>query len=156
MRPVTLLDVNLLMALLTAGHVHHELAHDWFADQRAHGWATCPLTENGFVRIMGQRPRSTILRPDESVAVLRTFTASGHHRFWSDSLSLTAERVFQPAMIKGPRQVTDVYLLGLAKHHGGALATLDESIQLRAVTGATKAHLVVISAAPGESTPGDR
>ena len=124
MTRVALLDVNLLMALLTAGHLHHDLAHDWFADQRALGWATCPLTENGFVRIMGQRPRSVALRPADSLAVLRTFTGSGAHEFWPDTVSLTDERVFEAGMIMGPKQVTDVYLLGLATINDGALATL--------------------------------
>jgi toxin-antitoxin system PIN domain toxin len=148
--------VNLLLALLTAGHLHHDLAHDWFADQRALGWATCPLTENGFVRIMGQRPRSVAFRPADSLAVLRTFTGSGGHEFWPDTVTLRDERVFDAGMIMGPKQVTDVYLLGLATLNDGALATFDQSIPLRAVRHATKANLQVISAAPMESTPGDR
>ena len=104
---------------------------------------------------MGQRPRSAVLRPNESVEVLRSFTGSGSHHFWADSVSLTDERVFEPMMIKGPKQLTDVYLLGLSVANGGALATLDESIHLSAVKGATKAHLQVISAAPMESRSGD-
>lgn len=155
MRPVALLDVNLLLALLTAGHVHHDLAHDWFENQRRHGWATCPLTENGFVRIMGQRPRSRAVRPTESLTVLRTFTRNVGHRFWPDDVSLT-DVIFDSDMIEGPKQVTDVYLLGLAKKNGGALATFDQSIPLAAVKGATKANLVSISAAPEESTSEDR
>jgi uncharacterized protein len=156
MKRVALLDVNLLMALLTAGHVHHDLAHDWFADQRALGWATCPLTENGFVRIMGQRPRSVAFRPTDSLAVLRTFTGSGGHEFWPETVSLTDERAFDAGMIMGPKQVTDVYLLGLATLNGGALATFDQSIPLQAVRSATKANLQVISVDPEEPTSEDR
>ena len=154
---VTLLDVNVLVALFVARHVHHELAHDWFADQRSLGWATCPITENGFVRLMSQPVgTSVVYRPAEALDMLRVFCRSGHHHFWKDSVSLADERVFDPSLIRGHKQITDVYLLGLAKSSGGALATFDRTISLGAVKGATKSHLQVISADPGESTSGDR
>ena len=154
---VTLLDVNVLVALFVARHVHHELAHDWFEDQRTMGWATCPITENGFVRIMSQPVgTSVVYRPAEALDMLRTFCHSGHHHFWPDSVSLRDERVFDPSRIRGHKQITDVYLLGLAKASGGALATFDRNISLGAVKGATKSHLQVISADRAESTPGDR
>ena len=153
---VTLLDVNVLVALFVARHVHHEVAHDWFADQRTLGWATCPVTENGFVRFMCQPVgTSVVYRPVEAVEMLRVFCNSGHHHFWPDSVSLTDARAFDPSLIQGHKQITDVYLLGLAKSAGGALATFDRTISLGAVKGATKANLQVISAAPGESRSGD-
>jgi len=151
---MVLLDVNVLIALFSERHVHHQAAHDWFADAKDDGWATCPLTENGFVRVMRQR------RPTwpvgEFVRLLRQFCNDPNHQFWPDTLSLADPTVFEPAKIEGPQQITDVYLLGLAVKKAAALATLDQSIPLGAVRGASDAHLLVISAAPAESTSGDR
>lgn len=146
-RPVALLDVNLLVALFDADHVHHDLAHDWFADQRAHGWASCPLTENGLVRVLSN-PRYG--SPSGSVATivdrLQAFRASGHHQFWEASVSLADQALFAPSHIRGHAQVTDAYLLGLAWRKGGCLATFDQSISTSAVPGIGRATLQVITA----------
>lgn len=154
---IALLDVNVLVALFLARHIHHELAHDWFDDQASQGWATSPLTENGFLRVMCQ-PSATAMphRPADVAKMLRTLCAGSHHRFWEDSVSLRDEQVFNPSLIRGHKQVTDIYLLGLATTRRGRFATFDRGVQLGAVRGATKANLQVISAAPGESTSGDR
>ena len=145
---VTLLDVSVLVALFDATHVHHENAHDWFEDQRREGWATCPVTENGFVRIStGPAFKNPPYRAVEVVAHFNTLRREGGHHFWPDSISLADEKIFDPAYIGGHKQLTDIYLLGLAKVSGGALATFDRSIQLPAVKGATKANLLVIGAA---------
>jgi toxin-antitoxin system PIN domain toxin len=145
---IALLDVSVLIALFDHTHRNHDAAHDWFDDQRAEGWATCPITENGVVRILAgaafRNPPYRVVELIESLAALR---AVGGHHFWPASLSLSDESVFDPAYIAGHKQLTDVYLLGLAKVSGGALATFDRSIQLRAVKGATKANLQIISAA---------
>jgi toxin-antitoxin system PIN domain toxin len=154
---IALLDVSVLLPLFDATHQHHELAHDWFEDHRRHGWATCPITENGFVRLV-TRP-SFVNPPHRAVDVVPRLTAlrkSGDHKFWPASLSLTDEGVFNLELIQGHKQLTDVYLLGLATANGGALATFDRSVHLRAVKGATKANLVVISVVPEESRSGDR
>jgi toxin-antitoxin system PIN domain toxin len=148
---VALLDVNLLVALFDPDHVHHDLAHDWFHDQRRHGWATCPLTENGLVRVLTNPAYGGMLRrPVEITAHLGSFRAGGHHRFWPDGVSLADARVFDPAFIRGHRQVSDIYLLGLARHARGALATFDRTIPLEAVRGATRAHLLVVAAASAD------
>jgi toxin-antitoxin system PIN domain toxin len=145
---VALLDVNVLVALFDPDHVHHELAHDWFADHRSAGWATCPLTENGFLRVLSNPSYGRdALRPDLLVARLRTFRASGNHVFWTDSVSLSDGRLFNLAMAPGARQVTDVYLLGLARRMRGCLATFDRAIPVRAVIGATRSNLQVIGPA---------
>jgi toxin-antitoxin system PIN domain toxin len=145
---VALLDVNVLVALFDPAHVHHELAHDWFEDHRAQGWATCPLTENGIVRLL-TNPKyvAPAHRPDDIVDRLRAFRGSGHHHFWPDAVSLADARVFNPSFIRGHRQVTDIYLLGLAKHARGCLATFDRTIPLGAVMGASKAIVQVIGPA---------
>jgi uncharacterized protein len=150
---MVLLDVNVLVALFSEGHVHHQVAHDWFADAKGDGWATCPLTENGLVRVMRQRRPTWPVA--EFVRLLGRFCSDRDHQFWPDIVSLADSTVFEPAMIEGPQQITDVYLLAVAVKKGAALATLDQSIPLGAVRGATQANLRVISAAPGESTAED-
>jgi toxin-antitoxin system PIN domain toxin len=143
---VALLDVNVLVALFSPQHTHHEVAHDWFANNQATGWATCSITQNGFVRVLAS-PASDVgtIRPAELVARLRQFCSDKHHVFWPESVSLTDPTIFNPALIRGHRQVSDIYLLGLAKKMGGYLATLDGGIPLGAVVGATRKTIAVIS-----------
>jgi toxin-antitoxin system PIN domain toxin len=142
---VALLDVNVLVALFDPDHVHHELAHDWFGDQRGAGWATCALTENGLVRVLSHaKYGAAISRPEEIVGRLRVFCDSGHHVFWPDAVSLRDRRIFNPSFIRGHRQVSDIYLLGLATKMSGSLATFDRSIPASAVIGASRETLAVI------------
>ena len=142
---VSLLDVNVLVALFFPDHVHHELAHDWFADHRHEGWATCPLTENGLIRVACQQPSDEVLvRPADVIAHLERFCRDKLHRTWTDSVSLTDTTLFAPQFIGGHRQVTDVYLLGLAKKMGGRLATFDRTIPVKAVRGGNEELLHVI------------
>ena len=141
-----LLDVNLLIALFEPDHPHHDVAHDWFADNQKNGWATCALTQNGFVRILANPRQGVALnRVVDLLNHLGQFCASRHHAFWPDSISLTDKKIFSPSLLSGHRQIGDIYLLGLAKKNGGCLATLDGGIPLRAVVGATREHLTVIS-----------
>ena len=148
MSRVALLEVNVLVALFNPVHVHHELAHDWFADNRASGWASCPLTENGFLRVLGNPARGDQMMPiPELVARLRKFCASGHHEFWEDAVSLRDKHLFNAPMARGHRQLTDVYLLGLATRKRGRLVTFDRTIPLMAVIGASRATLEVVSSA---------
>lgn len=147
-RGVALLDVNVLVALFDPAHVHHEIAHDWFADHRKRGWATCPLTENGFLRTA-----STVARAEDLVTVpalaerLGVFLGSGHHMFWPDDISLADERLFDTEKFRGHQQLTDVYLLGLAVRHKGVLATFDRRVPIEAVKGARRESLVVLGPA---------
>lgn len=148
MSRVALLDVNVLVALFDPDHVHHDLAHDWFADEGSAAWATCPTTENGFVRVLSNAAYgATVSRAPDLLARMRRFCASRGHVFWRDSVSLSDQAVFDGSMLAGHRQLTDVYLLGLAHAHGGRLATFDRSIPLRAVKGATARDLAVIAPA---------
>lgn len=141
------MDINVLVALFHAEHVHHELAHDWFADHRRNGWATCPVTENGFVRVAAQLAKGRAgLRPHAIIDHLRRFCQDDHHCFWHDGVSLTDPSVFDQTLIRGHLQVTDVYLLGLARTMDGCLVTFDNTIPLNAVVGATRNQLAVISA----------
>ena len=146
MSGVALLDVNVLVALFFPDHIHHEVVHDWFAQHRTDGWATCAITENGFVRVASQQPTDTgLVRPAEALAHLTRFCADRHHHRWEESLSLTDAKVFAQEFIPSHRMLTDVYLLGLAKVRKGHLATLDRTIPLRAVRGATPAMLQIIA-----------
>ena len=139
-----LLDVNVLVALFDPMHAHHEAAHEWFAENRQLGWATCPLTENGMVRILSNPNypgRMTTI--GDAIARLGTFRESGHHTLWPDSVSLCDE-AFHPAHVQGYRQLTDVYLLALAVKNDGRLATFDRGIPLSSVSGAGGDHMVLI------------
>jgi uncharacterized protein len=143
-----LLDVNVLIALFDADHVHHELSHDWFADNRADGWATCPLTENGFIRIFSNPAYAGgIARPREVAQRLNRFCSSGHHVFWPADISLLDDRLFNQAFPVGHTQLTDVYLLGLAKKMRGSFVTFDQHVPLGAIVDAARDHLVVIAEA---------
>lgn len=142
---VSLLDVNVLVALFFPDHVHHDLAHDWFSDHRHEGWATCPLTENGLIRVACQQPSDELLvRPADVIAGLERFCRDKLHRAWTDVITLTDATLFAPQFISSHRQLTDVYLLGLAKKMGGRLATFDRTIPVKAVRGGTAELLHVI------------
>ncbi len=146
MSRIALLDVNLLLALSNPKHTHHEIAHDWFADNHSDGWATCAVTENGFIRVLSNTAaRAGTFRPAEVVDLLRRFCAAKEHVFWPDAVSLTDNTLFNASVIRGYRQVSDVYLLGLAKKMGGYLATFDAGIPLSAVVGATRNTIAVIA-----------
>jgi hypothetical protein len=144
---VALLDVNVLVALFDPDHVHHEPAHAWFAANRSEGWATCPLTENGLVRILSNISYSGLYEaPSAIVERLKIFCASGGHVFWADGVSLRDGRLFRWKAAVSHGQIKDVYLLGLARQKGGRLATFDRHIPLRAVAGAENGYVEVIPA----------
>jgi hypothetical protein len=145
---VALLDVNVLVALFSVDHIHHEIAHDWFDEQRSLGWATCPITENGFLRLVANPViMPDALRPTQAIDLLRQFRASGHHHFWPDRLSYCDADLFSPGGGLGHRRVTDVYLLALSTQMNGTLATFDQRIPLDAVKGARREHLTLIAPA---------
>lgn len=139
-----LLDVNVLIALLDADHVHHATAHAWLAANIEQGWASCPLTENGCIRIMSQPSYPGALPAAAVAARLRAATAARWHAFWPDAVSLLHEGVVDWNAVLGSRQVTDVYLLALAVQHDARLVSFDRSIPLNSVAGATHTHLVRI------------
>lgn len=127
---VALLDTNLLLALAWPNHVHHAIAHEWFARHQSSGWATCPMTESGFVRVSSNRQVTPEARsPHEAILLLQQIVALPHHEFWTDDVALvTGDRV-DPARIQGHGQVTDAHLLALAMSRAGRLATLDGGIR---------------------------
>jgi toxin-antitoxin system PIN domain toxin len=138
-----LLDVNLLIALFDSTHVHHERAHAWRLAALDQGWATCPLTQNGFLRVVCSRGYHRPLSPADAFAVLGAQMDVAGHEFWPADISLY-DQLFDRSRVLGPKQLTDVYLLGLAVRRNGRLATFDRRIPLRAVRGAEPKHLTVI------------
>jgi uncharacterized protein len=139
-----LLDVNVLIALIDPSHTQHETAHDWFALHGHTAWATCPLTENGVLRIVGHAryPNS----PGTPAAVAPLLTALRKlpgHVFWPDDISLLdAERIDATRLLSSG-QVTDSYLLALACAHGGRLASFDRRLVADTVRGGAQGlHLI--------------
>lgn len=124
---VGLLDVNVLVALGWASHAHHDIARSWIERNKASGWATCPITQNAFVRISSNAAFTPdAVEPSVAIQLLHGLTRAAGHVFWPDDMALT--NLDLSGMIMGHQQVTDVYLLGLAQHHGGRLVTLDQKI----------------------------
>ncbi len=141
-----LLDVNVLIALLDPAHINHDAAHLWFSRNAGQTWATCPITENGLIRILSN-PRYPNLdwMPRDIVRHLQGFLRPDlGHEFWPDNVSLSDESLFQQEFIVSHKQLTDVYLLGLAVKRAGALVTFDQSIPLAAVLGAGKNDMLVL------------
>lgn len=139
-----LLDVNVLIALLDAGHVHHTRATDWLAQELAHGWASCPITQNGCLRIMAQ-PAYPQALPLAAVAVrLAQATAHPAHVFLPDDYSLLDGERLHCQRLLGHRQITDSYLLGLAVRHHCRFVSFDGRVDLGAVPGAGAQHYVTL------------
>lgn len=137
-----LLDVNVLLALLDSDHVDHRRARNWLSQEVHHGWASCAITQNGFVRVISQ-PRYPSPVPVALAAErLARAVATPHHEWWPCDLSLLDERHFDRTRLHGPRQVTDAYLLALAVHHGGRFVSFDARVPLDAVHDAGPEHLV--------------
>lgn len=140
-----MLDVGVLIAMLDSEHVHHAAVTHWFADNSALGWASCPLTQNGCIRILSQ-PAYLNSTPAAQVAdILSEATASPLHEFWPDSFSLLSPAALHWDRLLSSRHLTDVYLLALAVKNGGRLVTLDQGIPIDAVPDAKPDHLMVLS-----------
>ena len=141
-----LLDVNVLVSLFDEDHVFNERAHEWLAANAGRGIATCPHTENGVVRILSHPAYSKVLNlsPARVVGMLSHFTNRQDHEFWPDEISLRDGAIFDVGRLIGHRQVSDVYLLGLAVRRGGRLVTFDDSVGFSVVRGFRPEMLVVI------------
>jgi predicted nucleic acid-binding protein len=143
-------DVNVLIALIDPAHQFHGAAHSWFAGNRGHGWATCPLTENGCVRIMSKAgypyPGLTVSRVRD---VLFEMVQLEGHRFWGDTVS-----ILEPGCCgmdgAGPKNLTDLYLVMLARKFGGCLVTFDKKIPWRRVAGCEAEDVRVLGGVAGD------
>lgn len=142
---IALLDVNVLVALFDPAHSNHDDAHRWFGRNRRRGWATCPTTINGCIRVLSNPAYPTVrATPAEVAGRLRSLCATTDHHFWEDTVSLLDETLFRAPAIAGHQIITDAYLLGLAVRNHGRLATFDRSIPLKAVPAAVPGNVVLI------------
>jgi hypothetical protein len=139
-----LLDVNVLIALLDAAHIGHRRAMQWLRTEIGAGWASCPLTQNGCIRVMSQPAYPGALAAAAVAARLADAARDASHSFWPDDLSLLDDGVVDWGQVLGHRQVTDNYLLALAVRHRGRLVTFDGRVNGAAVRGAQAKHLVVL------------
>jgi uncharacterized protein len=139
-----LFDISMLLALLDQDHLRHEHARAWYARERHHGWASCPLSQNGFLRIMSQRSYTGSRSIGDALMILRSATVRAEHEFWPDDVSILDAGLIDYERLLSPKKITDVYLLALAVKHGGRLVTLDTGISVQAVRGATAGQLVVV------------
>lgn len=126
---VHLLDINVLIALAWPNHIHHGEAHAWFSKVGRESWSTCPITQLGFVRI-SSNPKiiREAVSPRDALAVLEQIIALPGHQFWPDAIAPADAPLLSSLALVGHRQVTDAYLLALAQHHKGKLATFDPGV----------------------------
>jgi toxin-antitoxin system PIN domain toxin len=137
-----LLDINILIALGDQSHVHHRRARAWFLSPRCEAWATCPLTENGFIRILGHPSYPDFGGGTEDArSILRALTDAPGHQFWPDDLTLVDEAAFP--RLPASKQLTDLYLLALSARRGGQFATLDQRIDSALVPGGASAYFPI-------------
>ena len=139
-----LLDVNVILALLDPSHIFHDRSHAWFEAIGRRSWATCPLTENGAIRIFGHKrylegPGS----PAKAASLVSGLREVANHQFWPDSFSLFDEPLVSTETIRSSADVTDTYLLTLAALRGGELATFDRKLSIAAVKGGAEALHVI-------------
>lgn len=125
---IALLDVNVLMALAWPNHEHHDLVSEWFDRHQDRGWATCPLTQSGFVRVSSNHRVPYAKSPREAVALLSQIVDFPSHVFFPDDISLVTSRFVAIERLIGHGQVTDAHVLGIALSHRARLATLDRGI----------------------------
>ena len=139
-----LLDVNVLVALVDSSHVSHDAAHDWFGREGRKDWSTCPITENGFVRVLANpKYPNTLPTAADAIALLAQLVRVGGHVFWTADVTLRDANRFAAAKMLTVGQIADSYLLALAISRGGKLATLDRRISPIAVyKGAQGLHLI--------------
>lgn len=125
-----LLDVNALIALFDAGHANHGAAHRWFGIEKRKGWRTCPITENGLLRILSNpNYQGGPLAIGELATKLENSKAGGDHAFWPDSFSMS-EWISKSGLSVASSKMTDAYLLKLAAEQGGTMATFDLRITI--------------------------
>lgn len=125
----SLLDVNVLVALAWPNHVHHGAARAWFAENQRHGWATCGVTESGFIRVSSNRRITPDARPPaEAAELLRRMCALPRHTFLIDDVQLAEHAAVMGGRVLASAQVTDFHLLLVAQAHTANLATFDRGL----------------------------
>jgi hypothetical protein len=125
-----LLDINVLLALAWPNHQHHAPAHRWFAQEGEHGWATCEMTQLGFVRLSSNPAfTSAAVSPTEPAELLQEMISRPEHRFWA-SAGIERPGIFRSAL--SHQQVNDAFLVALAQKHKGQVVTFDRRLSAHA------------------------
>lgn len=142
----SLLDVNVIIALLDPNHPLKDRAHKWWSANQASGWASCPITENGVVRIISNPNyrKHERFSPALIIGLLESFIGQTNHEFWPEGISLRDEKLFSRENILRSGQLTDTYLLALAAAHEATLVTFGQNISLAAVRVAKPQNLSVL------------
>jgi uncharacterized protein len=142
-----LLDVNVWIALIDPAHPHHDVAQNWFGRYEG-GFSSCPIVQNGVLRIMANPSYDSGDDGQYTYPMLfdlyKTSINKVNHEFWPDDVSLLNPQHFNHDTIHSHKQLTDIYLLGLAVAHGGCLVTFDRHIALSHAVGASKRNLIVL------------
>lgn len=139
-----LLDINVLIALLDANHLMHQPALQWLEAEIGNGWASCPITENGLLRIMSQ---PAYPNPQPVALIAERFAeacAAPEHKFWPENISLVSDKLINWPRLLGHRQITDAYLLALAVQHKGRFVTFDQRLSVDVVVGAKPENLLIL------------
>ncbi len=145
---IHLLDVNVLIALMDPAHEFHPAATAWFRSNRAEGWATCPTTESGFIRLLSNPKYPNVnLSPAQAADLLVRLVEANRqtHSWWPETASLRDESVFDLAAITGHKQITDTWLLSIAAINQGKLATCDRRMGPAGVRGAVATQITAIA-----------
>ncbi len=140
----SLYDVNVLIALFDPQHTQHAKAKAWHTGVGQTGWATCPITQNGLLRVVSQPRYTNAASVAELLELLNKATKDKSHEFWPDDISLASTGTLNSHVALTSAALTDVYLLALAVKHAGCLVTLDTRISRAAVAGASGEHLLVL------------
>lgn len=126
---VALLDVNVLLAATWPDHRSHLAVRTWMAHQAELQWASCAITQSGFVRLSCNASATPHpASPAEALGLLAQMTAHPGHHFWQECPAISQLALWPSLVLRGQRQITDGYLLALAHHHKGRLVTLDRGI----------------------------
>jgi toxin-antitoxin system PIN domain toxin len=140
-----LLDINILIALLDPDHPFHYLAHKWWG-MEGQPWASCPITENGLIRIMASAAysKNTQLSVADVSEMLSVFVTNTDHVFWPDDLSFRDQKKFEHTSILSSKHLTDLYLLAIATKNQGTLVTFDQNISTLPVASAKAENLLIL------------
>lgn len=139
-----LLDINVLLALLDRDHVDHERARAWITEKSNRSWASCAITQNGFVRVISQARYPSPVPPSHAIELLARATGTPHHEFWPCAVSLLDPAIVDRGRLHSSKHVTDAYLLALAVANDGRFVTFDRSVPIVAVPGPAAEHLTVL------------
>ena len=139
-----LYDVNVLIAMFDDEHAQHDTAMQWHSEHAASGWASCPMTQNGLIRIMSQPAYTRPLTTRQVTERLYEATLDNNHHFLPDDVSLADPAIVAFDALLSHKTTTDIYLLALAVAHNARFVTFDHGVSLRAVVRATETHLVTL------------